>query len=61
MSKKKTPVLDKVQGKMAGVLKKENWPNPRDREVMRKRQSGKNEREEIHRGGYENGVHCREC
>lgn len=37
---KKTPVLDKVQGKMAGVLKEENWPNPREREVMR-RQRGR--------------------
>lgn len=24
-----TPVLDKVQGRMAGVLKEEYWPNPR--------------------------------
>lgn len=61
MSKKQTPVLDRVQGKMAGVLKKENWPNSRDREVMRKRQSGRNEREKICRGGYKDGVHCEEC
>lgn len=51
---KKTPVLDKVQGKMAGVLKEENWPNPRERELMR-RQSGRNEREKIRRGGFKNG------
>lgn len=44
---KKTPVLDKVQGKMAGVLKKESWPNPRDRDVMRKRNKKK-----ICIGGY---------
>lgn len=49
---KKTPVLDKVQGKMAGVLKKESWPNPRDREVTRKRQSRRNEKKKICRGGY---------
>lgn len=61
MSKKKTPVLDKVQGKMAGVLKEENWPNPRDREVMRKRQSWRNERKKICRGGYKNDAHCGEC
>lgn len=42
---KKTPVIDKVQGKMAGVLKKESWPNPRDREVMRTRKSGRNKKD----------------
>lgn len=36
MSKQK-PVLDKVQGSMAGVLKEENWPNPREREVMKRK------------------------
>lgn len=40
---------------MAGVLKEENWPNPREREVT-KRQSGRNEREKICRGGYKNSV-----
>lgn len=37
-SNKQTPVLDKVQGKMAGVLKEENWPDPRDGEMTRKRE-----------------------
>lgn len=38
--KQKTPVLDKVQGRMAGVLKEENWPNPRKREVMERQRVG---------------------
>jgi len=46
MSKKKTPVLEKIQGRMAGVLRKENWPNPRERESM-KRRSGRKEREKV--------------
>ncbi|TNN45514.1 hypothetical protein EYF80_044298 [Liparis tanakae] len=40
MSKKKTPVLEKVQGRMAGVLRKENWPNPREGESMKRRSVG---------------------
>lgn len=35
---------------MAGVLKKESWPNPRERQVMRK--NGRNMRKKICRGGY---------
>ncbi len=45
---------------MAGVLKEENWPNPRESVTMR-RQSGRNERGRICKGGYENGVHRGEC
>lgn len=41
----KTPVLHKVQGKMAEVLKKESWPSPREGEVTRKRKSWRNEKE----------------
>ncbi len=43
---------------MAGVLKEENWPNPRDRNVIRKKQRRRNERERIYRGGYKNNIHC---
>lgn len=46
---KKTPVLDKVRGRTAGVLKEENWPNPRERESM-KRQSGRNKSKDFKRG-----------
>lgn len=56
---KKTPVLDKVQGMMAGVLKEENWPDPREIEAM-KRQRERNEGEHICRGGYKNNVCCTE-
>ncbi len=63
--RKITPVLDKVQGKMAGVLKEENWPNRRESQRQRgdekETERGRNERERIYRGGYRNDVHCEDC
>lgn len=34
MDQNKTPVLEKVQGRMSGGLKEEKWPNLRETDVM---------------------------
>lgn len=43
---------------MAGVLKEEKWPNPRETEVMK---SGRKERERFIKGVKTYSVHWREC